>query len=183
MGITNLLVGSHNLEQAVIHTDIPNLDVIASGPLSPNPAEMLGAVRMTDLMAELRLRYDRILIDSPPVTAVTDASVLSKLADGVILVIRAGETAREMIRNGVNQLQTVGAHILGAVLNAVDIGRDKYYYYYYYQYYYYYYGDDGEKRKKSRKQRKKRKSENAYYGQEVGGQESEVRGRKPEVST
>lgn len=165
-GMTNLLVGSDGLEKTLIHTQIPNLDLIPSGPLSPNPAEMLGAARMTELIAVLRKHYDRILIDSPPVTAVTDASILSKSVDGVVLVIRAGNTAREMVKNGLNQLQAVGAHILGAVLNAVDIGRDKYYYYYYYQYYHYYYGDDGEKKKKRHKRRKKKRSKSAYYGSE-----------------
>ena len=157
-------MGSDDLDRAVIHTDIPNLDVLPSGSPFPQSGRAAGGgPHMTELMAELRKRYDRILIDSPPITAVTDASVLSNMVDGVVLVIRAGETPREMVRNGLTQLQTVGAHILGAVLNAVDIGKDKYYYYY--QYYYYYYGDDGDKKKKRRKRRKKRRT-GAYYGQD-----------------
>jgi succinoglycan biosynthesis transport protein ExoP len=87
---------------------------------------------------------------------VTDAVVLSKSVDGVILVIRAGHTAREIVKNGVAQFGAVGASILGAVLNGVDMGRDGYYYY---QYYYYYYGEDGDRRKKFRR---KKKSKNRY---------------------
>jgi Mrp family chromosome partitioning ATPase len=112
---------------------------------------------MSDLLNRLRKEYAHILIDSPPSTAVTDPAVLSKSVDGVVLVIRAGDTAREMVKNGIGQFEAVGAHILGAILNGVDIGRDKYYYYY--QYYHYYYGDDGDKKKrKNRKKRSKKKS-------------------------
>jgi len=163
-GMTNLLVGSDGPERTVVQTQIPNLDLLPCGPLPPNPSEMLGSDRMADLIAQLRKRYDRILIDSPPITAVTDSMILSKYVDGVVVVIRAGDTVRDVARNSVNQLQAVGAHILGGILNAVDIGKDKYYYYYYYQYYNYYYGDDGEKKKKRHKKRRKKRSKNAYYG-------------------
>jgi len=165
-GLTNLLVGRDGIEKTVVHTRIPNLDLFVSGPLPPNPSEMLGSARMGALIKELRKRYTRILIDSPPITAVTDAMVLSRYADGVVVVIRAGDTVREVAKNGVQQLRAVGAHILGGILNAVDIGRDKYYYYYYYQYYHYYYGDDGEKKKRRHKKRKRKKSKSAYYGEE-----------------
>jgi capsular exopolysaccharide synthesis family protein len=165
-GMANLLVGRDGIEKTVVHTRIPNLDLFVSGPLPPNPSEMLGSARMGALIKELRKRYTRILIDSPPITAVTDAMVLSKYADGVVVIIRAGDTVREVAKNGVQQLRAVGAHILGGILNAVDIGRDKYYYYYYYQYYHYYYGDDGEKKKRRHKKRKRKKSKSAYYGEE-----------------
>jgi len=167
--MTNLLVGNEPFENVVVHTEIPNLDLISSGPLPPNPSEMLGSKRMMELLASLRKDYDRVVIDSPPITAVTDATILGQLVDGVVLVIRAGETVREVGKNAVNQLQGVGATILGAVLNAVDIGKDKYYYYYYYQYYHYYYGDDGEKKKGRNKKRKRRKSKGYTYGEEDHG--------------
>ena len=163
-GLTNLLVKNASLEETIIASDIPNLDVLPSGPLPPNPSEMLGSRRMAELIATLRKQYTRILIDSPPITAVTDAVVLGKAVDGVVLVIRAGQTVREVAKNSVHQLHAVGANVLGAVLNAVDIGKDKYYYYYYYQYQYYYYGDDGEK-KKRRNRKKGRKKTSAYYGE------------------
>jgi exopolysaccharide transport family protein len=155
-GISNLLVGGKAQDGTLRHTPIPNLDVIPCGPIPPNPSEMLGSKRMSDLLHRLRKEYAHILIDSPPSTAVTDSAVLSKSVDGVVLVIRAGDTAREMVKNGIGQFEAVGAHILGAILNGVDIGRDKYYYYY--QYYHYYYGDDGDKKKrKNRKRRAKDK--------------------------
>ncbi|MDY7035643.1 MAG: capsular biosynthesis protein, partial [Thermodesulfobacteriota bacterium] len=115
-----------------------------------------GSNRMTKLIDILRKKYTRIIIDSPPITAVTDAVVLAKFADGVVLVIRANETAREIVKNGLVQLKGVGAHILGAILNGVDMSRDSSYYY---QYYYYYYGEDGERNKKTRR---KKRSERLY---------------------
>ena len=165
-GLTNLLVGNATLEEAIIHSEVPNLDILPSGPLPPNPSEMLGSKRMGDLLKALRKRYDRILIDSPPVTAVTDAVILGKSVDGVVMVIRAAQTVREVAKNSIHQLHAVGANILGVVLNAVDIGKDKYYYYYYYQYYHYYYGDDGEKKKRPHRKKRRKKSKSAYYGRE-----------------
>ena len=149
IGISNILVGGCEVKEAVVHTWIPNLDIIPCGPIPPNPSEILGSKRMSTLLDMLRKTYTRILIDSPPVTAVTDAVVLAKLVDGVVLVLRTGETPREIIQNGVGQLQAVNAHILGTVLNGVDMSKDSYYY----QYYYYYYGEDEKTRKKSRKKK------------------------------
>ena len=143
-GMSNILAGNGKAEKDLIQTNIPNLDIIPSGVIPPNPSEMLGSSRMAALLKTLRKRYARIIIDSPPVTAVTDAVVISKFVDGVILVIRAGHTPREVIQNGITQFQAVGAKILGAVLNGVDMGRGSYYYYQHH----YYYSEDGEKRKK-----------------------------------
>jgi len=155
-GVSNLLVGTSDAGGAILHTRIPNLDVIPCGSIPPNPSELLGSTRMAILLNALRKDYAHILIDSPPSTAVTDAVVLSKSVDGVILVIRAGHTAREIVKNGVAQFGAIGASILGAVMNGVDMGRDGYYYY---QYYYYSYGEDGDRRKKFRR---KKKSKNRY---------------------
>ncbi len=147
-GMSNLLVGNGG---TIYHTKIPNLDVINAGPIPPNPSEILGSARMKELLKTLRRRYTHILIDSPPSTAVTDAVVLSQRADGVILVLRAGVTTRDLAKNGVAQFAAVGARILGAVLNGVGIGRDSYYYY---QYSYQYYGEDGEKKRRFIKKKK-----------------------------
>jgi len=154
-GMSNILVGLDNIGEIIQNTKIPNLDVITSGPIPPNPSEMLGSKRMESLLVALRKKYDHIIIDSPPVTAVTDAVVLSKSADGVIIVIRTGYMARQIVKNGIGQLNNVGAHIIGAVLNGIDVSSGKYSYYYY-QYYRYYYGEDGEKNKPTGKKRKKR---------------------------
>ena len=129
---------------------MPNLDIIPSGPIPPNPAELIGSERMKTLISEILQEYDRVLIDSPPIVAVTDSVVLSRFVEGVVLVIQVGVTARDVIANSIRQLQDVQAHILGAVLNAVNIGKDSYYY----QYYYYYYGADGDQKKKKRTRRK-----------------------------
>lgn len=166
-GMSNLLVGNDELDNVVLHTDIPNLDVIPSGPIPPNPSEVLSSQRMADLIEVLRGRYDRIIIDTPPITAVTDAVILSKVVDGVVLIVRAGVAHRELVRNAVEQLRQVNAHILGAVLNGVDMGRDSYYYY---QYYYYYYGEDGERKKKTRTRKKMR---SRYYGADKEGRKKD----------
>jgi Mrp family chromosome partitioning ATPase len=110
---------------------------------------------MTTLLNSLRKHYAHILIDSPPSIAVTDAVVLSKSVDGVILVIRAGYTAKEIIKSGIVQFAAVGTHILGAVLNGVDMSRDRYHY----QYYYCHYSEDGDRRKWFRR---KKKSKSIY---------------------
>jgi succinoglycan biosynthesis transport protein ExoP len=156
-GISNLLVGNSNMKEAILHTRIPNLDVIPCGPIPPNPSELLGSTRMMTLLNSLRKHYAHILIDSPPSIAVTDAAVLSKSVDGVILVIRAGYTAKEILKSGIVQLRAVGTHILGAVLNGVNMSRDRYY-----KYYKDYYGRDGDRKKESHR---KKKSKSSYAEQ------------------
>jgi len=162
VGTSNVLVANCTLAEAIQSTDIPGVDIIPSGPVPPNPSELLGSQHMADMLAALRERYERIIIDSPPISAVTDAVILSKIVDGVVLVVRAHQTNREVIKYALGQLQTMNAHILGAVLNGVDMGRDSYYYY---QYYYYYYGQDGERKKKTRRRRSLRSRR--YYGKDA----------------
>lgn len=145
-GISGIISGNSSTKDAVVTSGVENLDILLSGPLPPNPAELLGSKKMVRLISELRSGYDRVIIDTPPITAVTDSVVLSAIADAVVLVVRTNETPRQVIQNGVEQLRSVNANIIGAVLNGVNAGRDSYYYY---QYYYYYYGED-EKRKKGR---------------------------------
>ena len=153
-GLTSVLVGSSPLEEAIVNSPIvPGLDILPCGPIPPNPAEIVGSKKMRQLIDGLRGHYQHILIDSPPVTAVTDALLLSQAVDSTILVIRAGVTPKPIVLNGLEQLRSVNAHVLGAVLNSIKTGKDSYYYY---QYYYYYYGEDGERRKATR--RKKRPS-------------------------
>jgi polysaccharide biosynthesis transport protein len=151
-GISNLLVGNCELQDVVVASAVPNLETLPCGPVPPNPSELLGSGRMLRLMDVLRKGYSHVLIDSPPLTAVTDAVILANLADAILLVVRAGDTPREIVKNGLRQLQTVNAHVLGVVLNGVDMEREGYYHY---QYYYYYYGDDREKKKTPRSGRRK----------------------------
>ncbi len=156
LGVTNILVGNNAIKDALVQTEVDNLYVIPAGYIPPNPSEILGSKRMTELIETLRKDFKRIIIDSPPVTAVTDATLLGRLADGVILVVRANDKARELVISGLEKFKAVGAHLLGTVLNAVNVGKDSYYYY---QYHYYYYGEDGEKKNKTRR---KKKSKSAY---------------------
>jgi exopolysaccharide transport family protein len=156
-GISNILVGNCTVDEAIIHSAIPGIDIIPSGPVSPNPSEMLGSQNMTNFMKSVRDSYDLIILDSSPITAVTDTVILSRFVDGVLIVIRAGETHREIIKNGIGLLKAANARILGAILNGVEMGRDSYYY----QYYYYYYGEDGDRHKKVHR---KKRAKSRYYG-------------------
>lgn len=146
-GLSNLLAGNLPLESVIQKTQIENLDIITSGPIPPNPAEILGSAKMKNFLKQVTAEYDMVLIDSPPVNTVADASILSSYVDGVILVIAAGETEREAVIVAKNQLEKVNAKILGAVLNKVEQHAGGYYYYYYY------YGEDNKKIKKNRKKR------------------------------
>jgi capsular exopolysaccharide synthesis family protein len=123
-------------------TDIPNLDVFPCGKIPPNPSELLGLSITKMLIEALGKRYDTILIDSPPINSVTDSVILSRIADGVVVVIRAGETKRDIVQRARDQLHDAGAMILGGVINSVDIQKNKYYYYYTYHYLQYYQGKD-----------------------------------------
>jgi Mrp family chromosome partitioning ATPase len=112
---------------------------IPTGPLPPHPADLLSSHKLADAIAELRTKYKFIVIDSPPVMAATDAVILSVLADGVLLVVRSGETAKEAFTRTRDLLISVKGRILGVVLNAVDSGAPDYYYSF--RYYPYAYGD------------------------------------------
>jgi succinoglycan biosynthesis transport protein ExoP len=159
-GMSSILVGNCEVKDALLNTPVPNLDMIPCGPIPPNPSEILGSPRMAKLLELLRKSYSRVIVDTPPITAVTDAVVIGRLVDGAVIVVRAGATPREIVRNGLIQLKAVSSPILGVVLNGVDMDRDGYYYY---QYYYYYYGEDGSKKK--RVHTKKRSK--IGYGQEA----------------
>ncbi len=153
-GLTNLLAGegAGQLDDVVLPTEIPNLFLLPSGPIPPNPAELIGCDRMKALLEQLSLLYDRVIIDTPPVVNVTDAAVLCHTAQGVVLVVRSFRTQRDLARRAVEVLANSGGRLLGAVLNNIDMPRGAYYYdsYYYYQQYYYY-AEDGRKPKKRKK--------------------------------
>ncbi|GAK54986.1 GumC2 protein [Candidatus Vecturithrix granuli] len=138
-GITDMIanLGTNGLRITVKRTKIPNLDLIPCGKIPPNPSELLGSERTRRLIEALSKVYDKILIDSPPVNVVTDPVILSQIAGGVIIIIRAGETGRDVVRRAREQLLDVKANILGGVLNSVDLKKDNYYYYSYYHNYYY----------------------------------------------
>ncbi len=110
-------------------TQVENLHVLTSGPIPPNPAEILGSQRMTEVLAMLRDTAEYVLIDTPPIIAVTDAAVLSPRVDGVLLVINAGKTRRDLAVKARDMLQQVNAHLLGVVLNNATLDKSAYAYY------------------------------------------------------
>jgi polysaccharide biosynthesis transport protein len=137
-GISTVIVGKASLEEAVKRTDVPNLDVLPCGPVPPNPSELLHTDRFRVVLDQCAQLYDRIILDSPPTSAVTDPAVLGNLADGVVLVVKAGETTREAAMHARRQLATAKARLFGVVVNAIDLSNPAYGYEYYYRNYYRY---------------------------------------------
>lgn len=133
-GVTTALLDGELPDEESMRTEVPNLSVLPAGPIPPNPAELFHSERFKALLAKLTARFDRVIIDSPPVVAVTDAAILSTLMDGTVLVARAFKTQRDLARHGVRSLTDVGGHAAGVVLNAVDLEREEYRYYHYYSY-------------------------------------------------
>lgn len=133
-GLTNVLVQRVPLEELLLDGPVPGLKVLTSGPVPPNPAELLGSSEMSDLLGLLRENYDTVLIDTPPLLAVADAAVLAPLVDGVILVVSAWNARVDMVQEALEQLEKARARVLGVVLNRTRIPARDYYYYYYYYY-------------------------------------------------
>lgn len=131
VGLTSVLVGRVDLEEALQPSGIPGLRVLAAGPTPPNPAELLGSERMREIVKELRSMADIVLFDTPPIIAVTDPGLIAAEVDGCLLVVNSGQTPREVALASKEQLEKVGARIVGAVVNRVDQGAGYYYYYYY----------------------------------------------------
>jgi len=132
VGVTSALLEPELLDTQALATEIPNLSVLPAGPIPPNPSEILHSEKFRKLLDELRRHYDRVIIDSPPVVAVTDAAILSTIVDGTMLVVRAFKTQFDVGRQGVRALSDVGAKLAGGVLNSVDLERHEYKYYHYY---------------------------------------------------
>lgn len=132
LGLTSILSQQCSLEESIQMSDVPNLDVITSGAIPPNPAEMLNSKRMTAVIDQLRESYDIILIDTPPLLAVTDAQIVSTKSDGVVLVVDQGKVKRDIAKKALHNLQSVNANVLGVVLNNVKRKANEEAYYYYY---------------------------------------------------
>jgi capsular exopolysaccharide synthesis family protein len=136
-GLSNWLSGENDLD-ALLQTygPTPNLKLLTSGPVPPNPAELLGSDEMRKLLGILTERFAHVIIDSPPAISFTDASILSTMVDGVVLVIHGGKSSRAVVRRAKQQLLDVGAHIFGVVLNNLRMESHDYYYSGYYSEYY-----------------------------------------------
>jgi tyrosine-protein kinase Etk/Wzc len=155
-GVTDVLIGARTWQEVVQETGIPNLHAFCSGPIPPNPSELLASQEMTELIRQVREAYDIVIFDCPPVLPVTDAAVLSAKIDCVMLVYYVGRAAREALLRAKVQLENVGAKILGVVLNHIPAeGRLGYSYYYYH---YHYYGESSKDETQPARVLRKKKS-------------------------
>jgi polysaccharide biosynthesis transport protein len=132
-GLSNLLVGDCKPSESIRKTAVQNLCVLPAGMIPPNPAELLGSKRCEEFFATLAQNFDWVILDSPPVLAVADASILANTATGVVFVVGADQTSRQAARAALEQLEGVQAHVIGAVLNRVDLEKNPYYYSAYYR--------------------------------------------------
>ncbi|HWQ75598.1 MAG TPA: CpsD/CapB family tyrosine-protein kinase [Syntrophomonas sp.] len=132
-GLTSVLLRETETKKVMHNGLVENLHVMTSGPIPPNPAEILSSARTRQLLEQLLAEYDYVFIDAPPLLAVTDASLLSTIVDGVVLVVAYAATRNDLARESVEQLRKANARIIGVVLNQVKVesGDYKYYYYYY----------------------------------------------------
>ncbi|MGG6433224.1 CpsD/CapB family tyrosine-protein kinase [Anoxybacillus sp. D401a] len=130
VGVTNVLTKQAPFQTAVKETDVDNLFVLTSGPIPPNPAELLGSSAMEELLAEAYKQFDLVLFDTPPVLAVTDAQILANQCDGTILVVHSGKTEIEAAQKAKELLINAKGKLLGVVLNQKKQKESSYYYYY-----------------------------------------------------
>jgi len=146
MGLTSVLVNDMDPSEVAQETKVPGLYLLPSGPIPPNPAELVGSQRMSTVISRAKEHFDCVLVDSPPILMVTDATLLSTVVDGVVLVLKRGSTRIDAAKDAQDKLDKVGAKILGVILNKVDMTGDDYYY----QYYSYYHQGKAEKTKKKK---------------------------------
>lgn len=151
-GFTSVLMGEKRFSDVIYkYEGLENFNVVSSGPIPPNPAELLGSKKMKEFLDSIKEEYDIIILDTPPVGLVTDSAVLSTIVDSLILVSAVGQTDIEMVKRAKMLLDKVSANIIGVVLNKIPIEGRSYYKYHYYQYYNYYGEDEGRKKKRSAK--------------------------------
>jgi capsular exopolysaccharide synthesis family protein len=129
-GLSNVLTRQTTIDQAVRETEQENLFVLTSGPIPPNPAELLGSKKMDELLKELEEVFDLVIFDTPPVLAVTDAQILANKCDGVVLVTSSGKTENEAALKAKELLESAQGKLLGVVLNNKKAKDSQYYYYY-----------------------------------------------------
>jgi capsular exopolysaccharide synthesis family protein len=131
-GLSTWLSGADKDHPRIIPSGIANLDLMPTGPKPPYPAELFGGPTFGDMLEALRSEYDHIVIDSPPVLSVTDAVLMSVLADSVLLVIRSRQTTKGALRRSLDVLHQASANVMGVVLNAFNVNGEEYAYYRYY---------------------------------------------------
>lgn len=128
-GLSDVIIGKENIAN-VTYKYNDGLVILPAGKIPPNPAEMLGSKAMTSMLEALKKVFDYIILDTPPVQAVTDAQILSTKADGTILVVRAERTKKDSVHNSLGLLKKVNANVIGTVLNGLEASSNNYYYYY-----------------------------------------------------
>lgn len=129
-GLSNVLAGMVGPEEAIRPEIYPNLDILFSGDVPPNPSELLGSEKMRELIEEMSRKYDYILVDTPPVNLVSDAAIVTNLLDGVLLLVRQGQSRRDELKRAISNLELTGITPMGIVLNGVEQRDSKNYGYY-----------------------------------------------------
>lgn len=129
-GLSNVLAGLATADEAIRKDMYPNLDVLFSGDVPPNPSELLGSDRMRQLIEEMEGRYDYILVDTPPVNVVSDACIIANLLDGVLMLTRKDRSKKDDVKRAVDSLRLTGAKVLGFILNGVTLDANRSYGYY-----------------------------------------------------
>lgn len=130
-GVSNVLVGQANVENAIRESIRTNLDVLFAGDVPPNPSELLGSEQMQELIETMSREYDYVLVDAPPVNLVSDCCIVASLLDGIVLLARSGVARKDGVKQAINQLRMTNTKILGCVLNGVEVAAKKYYRYNY----------------------------------------------------
>lgn len=130
IGLTNVLTRQSTLAQAVQESEIPHLSVLTSGPIPPNPSELLASAQMVELLKEMKEQFDMIIFDTPPILAVADAQILANQVDGTILVVSSGKTEKDAALKSKELLSNAQGKLLGVVLNNRKVEEGNYYYYY-----------------------------------------------------
>lgn len=166
-GLSQLLSGQKKLEDVLYSTNVEFLDVIFSGPFSPNPAELLEEQLFTDLVEQAKMEYDYIIIDTPPITNVIDGAIVARVCDGAALVVESGAISYRIAQRVKRQMEKTGCRLLGVVLNKVGGENSGYY-----SKYYGTYGKYGKYGKYSR-----------YYGKEYGGLDDEHESKRSEKTS
>jgi capsular exopolysaccharide synthesis family protein len=141
-GMSSLLTAQHTVDEVLQPTANENLQVVTSGPIPPSPTELLSSGRLTQVLAELRERFDVVVIDSPPVLGLADAPLMSAVVDGVVMVVQSDRSRRGSLRASLRRLRTMQPNVLGAVLTMFDASKVGNRYSEYYGYNYYRYSSD-----------------------------------------
>ncbi len=145
-GLTDILLNNKEFAECVHCTDVKNLHVLTCGPIPPNPSEILSSKKMKDFINEIKEHYDYIFIDTPPIGIFTDAGIISNYSDGAIFVVGSKQCDIEIAKIAKQRLESVGAHIIGSVLNKFETDSSG-------SYYNYYYKEDSEKKVKGRRKK------------------------------